>query len=533
MATEKKSTFLGGAAVLMFGVIIVKIIGAVYKIPLLNILGDVGYGHFSAAYTVFNVLLTISTAGLPVALSQAIAESTALGRYNQAAKTFKVALTAFLIMGLAGFLVMFFGAVPVAAMLKDTGAVAAIRALAPCVFFVCAMAAFRGYAQGHGNMTPTSVSQVIEAFLKLVVGLGLATYVISLPFASQGRRLEIAAAAAIVGVTTGSGVALCYLILWFFRNKRRTPPSDDQPLMSRSILAHLVQVAVPITVGASASAVVNLIDTGLVLGRLQGALHMAEEVAVGLYGTYQGCMTLYNLPAALMVPFTAAIIPAISAARARGDHPAAGKVAESALRISALLALPMGFGLTVLAGPIVSLLYPDLDVAVAGLLMAVLGVASIFVCVMLICNSILQANGHVYAPVAATAVGALVKLVVNYVLVGIPSVHIFGAPIGTLCCFAVVALLNVLLIRRYVPSPPSFLRAFAKPLLASAIMAAAAWASCGLVTRVLGPRLGCLAGVAAGGAVYLALVLLLRVFSKDDLALMPKGDKIARILHIR
>lgn len=532
MQSEKKSTFFGGAAILMVGVIIVKIIGAVYKIPLMNILGEVGYGHFSAAYTVFNVLMTVATAGLPVALSQTIAQATTLGRKNQAKRTVWVALAAFLVMGLAGFLAMFFGAEPIAQALKDSGAVMAIRALAPCMFFVCAMAAFRGYYQGQGNMTPTSISQIIEAFLKLVVGLGLTAYVLTLSFPTQSLRLETGAAAAILGVTIGSGVALVLLVGWFVRSGWRQEKGTDVPDSGRSIFARLVRVAVPITVGASASSIVSLIDTGVVLRRLQTGLGMAEEVAVGLYGTYQGCMTLYNLPAAFMVPFTAAIIPAISAACTRKDTGEAGRVAESALRISALVALPMGIGLSVLAYPIISLLYPKLDVSVAGPLMAVLGIASFFVCVMLVCNAVLQAHGHVVAPVLATLVGAVVKLAVNYVLVGIPQINIFGAAVGSLACFAVVAGIDMLLIRRLLPHPPSFTKAFAKPLLASLLMGAVAWAVCGLATSFVGSRLGCLVGIAAGGVVYLILVVVLRVFSKDDLALMPKGDKIAKLLRI-
>ena len=248
MQNEKKSTFFGGAAILMVGVIIVKIIGAVYKIPLMNILGDVGYGHFSAAYTVFNVLLTIATAGLPVALSQAIAQATTLGRQNQARKTFRMALMGFLVMGLAGFLVMFFGAEPIALALKDSGAVLAIRALAPCVFFVCGMAAFRGYYQGHGNMTPTSVSQIIEASLKLLIGLGLTAYVMGLTFPDENARLETGAAAGILGVTIGSGVAFVLLVGWFLRSGRQTGQGSDVPSSGRAILSQLIRVAVPITV---------------------------------------------------------------------------------------------------------------------------------------------------------------------------------------------------------------------------------------------------------------------------------------------
>ncbi len=197
-----------------------------------------------------------------------------------------------------------------------------------------------------------------------------------------------------------------------------------------------------------------------------------------------------------------------------------------------VLAFPMGMGLFALGGPIVSLLYPSVDAAVGGPILSTLGLAAIFVCVMSVCNSILQANGRVGLPILAVVAGGAVKIAVNYLLVGNYDINILGAPVGTLCCFGTVALLDMLFIRVVVPSPPSFLRAFAKPLVASGLMGAAAWAVCGLVSRWTGPRLGCLAGIAAGMAVYFLLVVALRVFSKEDLKLMPKGDKIAKILRV-
>lgn len=531
---DKKRTFFGGAAVLMVGSIIVKIIGACYKIPLVNVLGDVGYGHFMVAYTIFNVIMTIAVAGLPVAISKFIAEADALGRRNQVKKIFRVSLITLVSLGMVGFLVMLLGAGPLAAWQGDTGARYAIMALSPCVLFLCTVTAFRGYAQGHGNMTPTSVSQVVEALLKLILGLAFTVYIMGLTFQTEAEKLEMGAAGAILGVTLGSLASLICLLFWYSRSGRQdVAGGTDTADTSRSILSRLLRIAVPITIGSSAVAIVSLIDTNQVLNILQDKLGWTEEVATGLYGTYQGCLNLYNLPSALMVPFTASVIPAVSAARARRNGLEARKVAESALRISALIALPMGIGLCVLGSPIISLLYPKLDVAVAGPSMSILGVASIFVCVMLLCNSILQANGFVNLPIITTVIGGLVKLVCNIFLVGNPDINVQGAAISTLACFVVTAVLDVFIILRVVPSPPNFLRAFGKPLAASLIMGAGAWAVCGLTSNFLGPRIGCVAGILAGGLIYLFLVIFLRVFSKDDLELMPKGDKIARILKIK
>ena len=173
MATEKKQSFLGGAAVLAFGIVAVKIIGAVFKIPLRNILGEGGSADFSNAYNIYATLLTVSTAGLPVALSKLVSESYALGRTRQAHRTFRVSLSVFLVLGVASFALMWWGSDLLAGFLNNPRAAYGIRALAPAVVCVGCLSAFRGYAQGRQYMTPTAVSQIIEALCKLMLGLAL------------------------------------------------------------------------------------------------------------------------------------------------------------------------------------------------------------------------------------------------------------------------------------------------------------------------------------------------------------------------
>lgn len=556
MASEKKSTFYGGAAILMVGSILVKVIGAVYKIPLGNILPNEAFTDFDTAYNIYNLFLTIATAGLPVALSKMVSEAHTLGRENQVARIFSVAWRTFLFMGLVSFVAMGVFAAPLADLLENPSAVWCVRCLAPSVLCVCVMAAFRGYYQGHSNMVPTAVSQIIESFGKLVFGLALAWMALELLSGAETYRQRVAAAGAILGVSVGSVIALGYIVTHYFRDRRRRRErtSADTPEDGRAILGRLLRLAIPITLGSAAITVVTMIDTAIVLDLLQDMYRDLPELvtpeaiaqqfqkggvspelfmAQGLRGIYGKCMTIYNLPSQLMVAITASIIPAVSACLVHRDAKGASATSESALRIGAVLAFPMGIGLFALGEPIVRLLYPAVDSAVAGPIMSILGLATIFVCVMSLCNSILQANGRVGLPILAVVAGGAVKIAVNYLLVGNYDVNILGAPVGTLCCFAVVSGLDILFIRLVVPSPPRFLRAFAKPLAASGLMGAAAWAVCGLAGRVVGPRLGCLAGIAAGVVVYFALVLLLRVFSAEDLKLMPKGDKIAKLLRIR
>ena len=222
-----------------------------------------------------------------------------------------------------------------------------------------------------------------------------------------------------------------------------------------------------------------------------------------------------------------------SAALTRKDTLGAGNIAESALRVGALLALPAGVGLAVLSGPIIQMLYPETNQEVASHCLLVLGIASAFVCMMLLCNAILQANGRAALPIWFIAIGSAIKLGVNFLLVQLPSVGIKGAPMGTLVCFALVSVMELVAIKRVTPHPPKYLRVFVKPALAAALMGAAVWAGYGLLHRFLGNTMAVAGSIVLGGLVYGVLVLVLRIVSRDDLSLMPKGDKIAKLLHIR
>ena len=589
----KQNTFFGGAAILAVGIMVVKLIGMFYRIPLVNVIGEQGMADFNNAYNIYAVLLTISTAGLPVAVSKLVSEANALGRRNQVQKIFKLALALFLTLGTLSFLLMFFKADLLAGMMHDEKAAAGIRALAPAVICVGCLSAFRGYTQGHTNMTPTAVSQIIEALCKLVIGLALAYWLIS-----NGATQDVATAGAITGVTVGTVMALGYMILTYLRGRGSRELSKDRPDEAGAILKSILQIAIPITLSSSMVGIVTVIDSSLVQGQLQRVLlenpdswqlyqefidfsdltsamlvwqsgfsdgavanaatlaaqvadNVPAAVAVNelildvsrtLYGNYSSALTIYNLPTSLMAAITASVIPAVSAALARSDKPGAARVSGSALRITALLAFPMGVGLFVMGTPIIQLLFPALTAEIAGPLLSELGIATLFVCMMLVCNSILQAHGFVNLPVIEMLLGGLLKIFNNYNLVGMPSVGIYGAPFGNVLCFGLCMILDLIIISRVIPGRPSYVSVFAKPAAASALMGLGAWGVYGLASKVLadaqgelsrsGNLLATAAAIGVAVIIYGVLVIVLRAISKDDLKLMPKGEKIAKLLKI-
>ena len=617
--TSKPNSFFGGAAILAAGILVVKLIGMFYKIPLLNIIGEQGSADFGNAYNIYSVLLTISTAGLPVAVSKLVSEANALGRRNQVRRTFLLALSVFLILGVLSFLIMFLGSEQLAGLMNDSMAAPGIRALAPAVICVGCLSAFRGYAQGHGNMTPTAVSQIIEALCKLTVGLGLAFWLVG-----HGADASHAAAGAITGVTVGTIVALAYMLMNFLISRSQEPQlSDDRPDEAPTILKNLLMIAIPITISSSMVGIVTVIDTSLVQGQLQRALlenqdtwtlyqdfvdftslqdalsawqaalpegstatmsvleqyaaqatalrdqqaalstlqstslelHAAlEDISRTLYGNYSNALTIYNLPTSLMTAITAAVIPAVSGALARRDRRGAGRITGSALRISALAASPMAVGLFVLGEPIMALIFPNLNAQLAGPLLSTLGLATLFVCMMLVCNSILQAHGFVSLPVIIMVAGGVLKIITNYNVVIQPNIGIYGAPMGNVLCFALCMALDLVVMSRVIPRRPKYVQVFAKPLAASALMGLGAWAVYGLTSKLfqatglmmaadpvthevlglsrMGNAVATLAAILVAVALYGILIIALRAITRDDLMLMPKGEKIAQLLHL-
>ncbi len=522
---EKKNTFLGGMATMAAALVLVKVIGMVFKIPIRRILGD-SYTDFSNAYDIYTVLVNISIAGFPAALSKLVAANHALGRERQVRRLFRLALTIFLALGTASFLTMFFGADALAARMGDTKATQAIRYLAPAVLCVSCMGCFRGFFQGHSNMRPTAVSQVIEALGKLVIGLPLVWVAVRL-----GREAQ-APALAILGVTVGSALALLYLLMCYARRPRYRDLRGGETDGTGKLLRDLLIIAIPITLTASAVSVINVIDAALVQSRLQGALALTEDQSRNLYAAYAGAKNIYNLPASFMMAVTVSVIPAVSSAMAVGRRGRASRLVKAAYHISALLVFPMGVGMSVLAEPIVRLLYGPKDAELSGRLLAILGVASIFVCLVSVSNSVLQAYGRQNLPVLVMIGAGLAMLVVDYVLVGTPGIGIFGSPVGTLCCYVLAAVVDFLLIRRLTPRPPNYFRIFFGPALATAGMGVAAWGSYRLAHLVLGNLLSLAVAILCAVAVYAFLVIWLQLLSREELRLMPKGDKIADLLRL-
>lgn len=523
---QQKQNFLHGALILSIAVALVKVIGAVFKIPLQNyILGDEGNAYFTVAYNIYATLFVAATAGLPVAISKMVSEAEALGRHNESRRVFRVALAVFFFIGVTGTSLMIIFSKQIAEFMNRPEANYAIMAIAPSIFFVAIISSFRGYNQGKGNMTPTAVSQVIEALGKLIVGIALSWWILE-----RTGSLIYAAAGAIGGVSFGTVLSALYMML--VTRAKRPEFNDPVPLRSRgTVLGELLKIAIPITISSSILSITNLIDAAQINGLLESAVGFTSLEATKLYGAYGFAQTMFNLPSAFFLPIAVSIIPAIAAAMARGDKRSAGETITTSLKMSMLLALPAAAGLMSLGSPIMKMIYTRQQdaAAVAGPLLSLLSWSIPFVCLVTVTNAILQSLGRVYTPIITMTIGGVIKVAVNYMLVSNPDIHISGAPIGTLACYFIISAVNIGVILT-VARPPKLISSFIKPAAAAILMGLAAWGVQVALMPIMGNTISTAIAVVCGVILYVVLVVAFKVLTHNDILLIPKGDKIARFI---
>lgn len=530
MSDNKKQNFLQGTALLAMATAIVKIIGAIYKIPLNAIIGKQGFSYYSTAYEIYNVLLMISTAGLPVAMSRMISQANSLGHSNRIRRIYKTSRAIFLTLGIAGSLLMTLFCRQLAAFQNQPDAWAAIGALGPCCLLICIMSTFRGFFQGHSNMLPTSVSQVLEAVVKLVVGMLAALLLLK----STGS-VSLAAGGAILGVTISCMASSVYLFGKFRKAYGALEPSSEAAESYSDTAKRLMAIAVPITIGSAGLQILTMLETKIYMGQLLG-LGFTQLEADSMKGIYNMSQTIYNMPCAFITPITISIIPAITSHLTLLDHKAAKATEESAARVTGLICMPCAFGLATLAGPVTALLggYTGADLTLSTSLMTIMGYNIMFNAVVLLTNAMMQAHGHAVVPVVNMFIAGIMRLVVVYMLTGNPNIGIVGTPIGAMLCFLCIAVLNVFSMRRVMKDPPAIVKNLVKPFAAAAIMgifvrgALYLLQMLGITSRLI----LCGLPVAVGVVVYVIAAVLFKAITREDCLLLPKGAKIAKLLHL-
>ncbi len=526
---KKKTSFIQGAAVLGIAGLVVKIIGAAFRIPLANAIGLIGTSYYDTAYPYYSWLLVISTSGLPTAISKMVAERTTLGDYRGAHRIFTTALQILLGIGVISAIVMFFGADYLAKLHLLPEVAYSFRALAPALFFVAVMCAYRGYMQGMQQMVPTAFSQVVEQVGKLVIGLSLA--ILLLP-----KGPEYAAMGALIGVSASELLALFYIILAYRRKWprlrariERSPRREDGPVAKR-----LLSLALPITIGASISPLASVVDSALII-RILLKLGYAKETAQTAFSLMRtNVATLTNMPGVLTMALAMSLVPAISGFMARRDKSGMQSVARMGLKLALIIGLPCAMGLYVLAEPVLAMLYPKLspaELALATDLMHTSAIGVIFLSLVQSMTGVIQGMGKPNVPVFNLFIGFLLKVVTQLVLMNIPEVNIQGASVSTVVCYAFAGLADTIYVIRKAKLPIAIFDVLFKPLLSSAMMGFVVYMLYNLMADGVHSASATLAAVGAGVFAYGVMAVYLRFFSREELEYIPGGAKLRRLMY--
>jgi stage V sporulation protein B len=523
--------FLKGAAVLGMAGLIVKIIGAIYRIPLTNLIGTEGIGYYQPAYQVYNLLLVISLAGFPTAIARLVSEKRALDNPEGAHQIFKISMRVILIVSILSSLVIFIFAQNIANSIGYPGTYYSLLALVPALFIVPVMSVYRGYFQGMQNMVPTAMSQVIEQFIRFATGLSLAYILVD-------KGLPEAAGGASFGASAG-GIAGFILIFCIYFRKRKTIKENIAKAGSnriddtKSVVKRLLVIAVPITIGASIVPLMGLIDAKLVSMRLLQIGYTVKE-ATDMYGQLSGtAQTFINFPQVFSIAIAMSLVPSISEAFTIHDNENLNQTANLGIRTSLIIGLPSAFGLYILSEPIIALFYPalgqDKHVSV-GHLLAILAVSVVFLTLVQSLTAILQAVEKQRIPVKNLAIGAVVKIVLTYVLVGMPDLNVKGAALSTIAAYLTAAILNYIDLKKYTDIDVSIIKVALRPFIASAIMGVIVYGVYTLGFGILGMKLAALISIVVGIAVYAIALPVTGTITSQDMDLLPKGDKIYSIM---
>ena len=584
---DQKQNMLNGAMILIISTAIVKVIGALYKMPLTILIGEVGRGYFASAYQIYTPIYAISMAGLPIAVSKLVSQYIATNRFKDAQTVRVIARRLFIFTGLVGTVLLMLVAYPYSKYVAhNTQTIYCILMIAPAIFFCCMMSTYRGYYEGTSNMKPTAISEIVEATGKLFLGLAFSYLILKFGLLRFENGLTVfgktvstknealsaiypfAAAGAIFGVTLGTVMGFIYLSIRFKIKgdgfTRTQLLNSVQPYSRKEVTRTLIRLAIPMVISALVLNISNLIDATLIQYCLAKAITkdyntifdmyktsltasgtLKEDTATYLYGCYFASQDFKNLIPTITMSLGISAIPALSAAYAMQDKIKVRTTIESAMRIVSLVAMPAGFGMAVLAEPILTLVYGGTNsqnlIPIAYPIMAACGYATLFFALSTPVTNMLQAIGRADIPVKALIGGTVIKVVSNIVFISNPKYNIKGAVIGTIVCYTMICLVEAICLLKISKTKINYVSVFVKPFICSAICAFVAFGTYKLISRILpagdisthinGMTIAAVIAIGLAVIAYALSLLFLRALSKDDIIMLPKGEKIAKVLE--
>ena len=528
------NSFMKNVVILICSQLLIKVLGLIYKLVITNIkgFGDTGLGYYSAGYQIYSLLLTLSSIGIPSVISKLVSERIAIGDTKGAQRIFKVAFRFFTTLGLVLSIGLYFGSDFIASNILNVPDVAYVmKVLSPAIVFVAMSAVFRGYFSGQQNMQPTSVSQTLEQFLNCVLSI---TFV----YACIGKDTYIMAAAGNLSTTFAIVLTFIYLFIYYKKRKLDTSKSIESPEKNKTnkqLLKTILGISIPITVSSLISVISGVIDTATVSNCMQIAYsgiesskEALEQIAMSATGILSKVDTLVSFPLAINLAFSTALVPAISEALAKKDNETASRRLSFSFFASLIIVLPCAIGFISLAQPILSMIYPTASDG-AG----VFQIASISMILTALSQTM---TGGLYGvnqskiPAIAAGLGAVIKFILNMILISNPNINIYGASISSFVYQVIVFIICYRVLNSHVNMHIKLKTHIIKPVISAVGMGIIVYMGYNIMNMFLGNTISTLLAICLGAISYVLLILFTKTLSKEDIMMIPYGTKIYSIL---
>lgn len=532
----KKESFMQGVLALMFSQVFIKLLGYVYRCYLTNRpgFGDRGNAIYSAGYNIYALLLTLSSVGVPNAISKLVSEKTTKGDERGVRRIFRVALATFSVIGLIGTLILLFGAKQISQNMGMPDAEMVLVVLSPALFFVAICSVFRGYFNGQSRIKVTANSQTLEQVFKTVFTI----IAVELVVVYVGENTALMAAGATAATTLSVLMSFIYILIYFkmFRKGKSISEVQEKSDLDDKTVWQIVKailwVSIPMSLSAILTTINRNIDSHTVVNLLEN--YLPEKEAIKQYGILSGKVEiLTSLPLAFNVAFATALVPAITAAKVRNRIDDAVRRISFSLLTTVVIVLPCVIGMIVFADPILNLVFPN--ASEGAFILQVCVIATIFTAMEQTINGALQGLGKIFVPAIALTIGVILKFILNNILVPLsPDVCVIGGAAGaafaTNVCHIVAFCISFAVLRKTIDLKFSFSKTFIKPLIASLIMAVVSYGTYLLVNGIMPGKLATIIALGTAVVVYALSILILKVFTEEDILMLPAGDKIFTIL---
>ena len=530
MEYTKKTSFVAGAAILAFAGVLYKIIGVLIRIWAYDIIGESGMVYYEVVFPFYSWLLIISSSGIPTAISRMVSERFSTGDFSGARRVFHHALILLAIVGMLTTAILFFGARFFAntVLNKDNTYILSFTSLAPALFFVSCMCAYRGYLQGAQHMTGTGLSQLTEQVIKCVIGLMLASRWIS-------RGPEYGAAGLLLGITVSEFIALLVVMVFRFKNRHIYMPigASRVPANMNPVIPELLRIAIPITLGASIIPITSMLDVKMIFDCM--GKYMSEAAINQRYVALStNVRSLINLPASLTTALAMSIVPAISGARAKHDRSGMHHFAGLGLKLSMTIGMPCAVGLYVLGGPIIQMLFRSISadsLIIATRIMRVASISVIFISIVQTMTGALQGMGYQRWPVWSLLAGGILKILSNYFLLSVPSLNIVGASISNVVCYSSAGIIDTVLVLKVTGLRIRVKEVILKPILCSLAMGGAVSIAYRCLYVIRPGTITTIASVLIGVGVYFLALVVTKLFTNEELDSIPGGGKLKHIIY--